>query len=36
MGGMVGNLTHAEMKQIAQYLASLPSELRTVQQSRFR
>jgi cytochrome c553 len=36
MGGMVGNLTRAEMKQIAQYIGSLPSELRTVQQSRFR
>ena len=28
--------TNAELKQIANYLASLPGELKTVPQSRFR
>ena len=28
--------THAELKQVASYLASLPSELKTVQANRFR
>ena len=36
MAGQVKQFSHAELKQIAGYLASLPSELRTVPQSRFR
>ena len=36
MMGMAGQLTHAQIKAIAQYLSSLPSELHTVPQSRFR
>ena len=36
MSGMAAGLTHAQLKELAQYIASLPSELRTVQQSRFR
>ncbi len=36
MAGQVKQFTHAELKTLAQYLASLPSELRTVPQSRFR
>ncbi|MDQ6684698.1 MAG: cytochrome c [Pseudomonadota bacterium] len=36
MMGMAAKLTHPEIKQIAAYIASLPSELKTVPQSRFR
>lgn len=36
MMGMAGQLTHAQLKELAQYLASLPSELHTVPQPRFR
>ena len=36
MMGQVPTLTHAQLKEIAQYLASLPSDLHTVPQSRFR
>ena len=36
MAGQVKQFSHAELKEIAGYLASLPSELRTVPQSRFR
>jgi cytochrome c553 len=36
MMGMVAQLTHAQLKELAQYLASLPSELHTVPQARFR
>jgi cytochrome c553 len=36
MGGMVTPFTHAELKQIANYLGSLDSELRVVPQSRFK
>lgn len=36
MAGQVKQFSHAELKQLSQYLASLPSELRTVPQSRFR
>nr|WP_297387163.1 c-type cytochrome [uncultured Roseateles sp.] len=36
MAGQVKQFTHAELKTLSQYLASLPSELRTVPQSRFR
>ena len=36
MMGMVRPFTHAEAKQLANYLASLPGELKTVPQSRFR
>ena len=36
MVGMTKPFTHAELKQVAGYLATLPTELKTVQQSRFR
>jgi len=36
MMGMARPFTHAEAKQLAAYIASLPSELKTVPQSRFR
>ncbi|HEX3140042.1 MAG TPA: c-type cytochrome, partial [Rhizobacter sp.] len=36
MGGMAQPFTHAELKLIAQYLSTLPSDLHTVPQSRFR
>ncbi|MBX3607899.1 MAG: cytochrome c4 [Piscinibacter sp.] len=36
MAGMAKPFSHAELKQIAGYLASLPSELKTVPESRFR
>ena len=36
MMGMARPFTHAELKVLSSYLASLPSELKTVQQSRFR
>jgi cytochrome c553 len=36
MAGMVKPFTHAELKAIAQYINSLPSELHTIPQSRFR
>jgi cytochrome c553 len=36
MGGMVKQFSNTELKQIAAYLGTLPSELRTVPQSRFR
>jgi cytochrome c553 len=36
MAGQVKQFTHAELKTLSQYLASLPSELRTVPQPRFR
>ena len=36
MMGMARPFTHPEIKAIAAYLGSLPSELRTVQQDRFR
>lgn len=36
MVAQVKQLSHAELKTLAQYLASLPSELHTVPQSRFR
>ena len=36
MGGMSGQYTHAELKEMAAYIASLPGELKTVPQSRFR
>ncbi len=36
MAGMARQYTHAELKAMANYLASLPGELRTVPQSRFR
>jgi cytochrome c553 len=36
MQGMVKPYTHAELKAIAKYLASLPTELHTEPQSRFR
>jgi cytochrome c553 len=36
MGGQVKQFSNAELKSIANYLASLPSELHTVPQSKFR
>lgn len=36
MGAVVMPFTHAELKEMATYLASLDSELKTVPQSRFR
>lgn len=36
MAGQVKQFSHAELKAIAGYLASLPGELRTVPQSKFR
>jgi cytochrome c553 len=36
MMGMARPYTHAELKVLTAYIASLPSELKTVQQSRFR
>ncbi len=36
MVGMAQPFTHAQLKLLAQYLSSLPSELHTVPQSRFR
>ena len=36
MMGMARPYTHAEAKQLAAYIASLPGELKTVQQSRWR
>ena len=36
MMGMSRPFTHAELKVLTAYIASLPSELKTVQQSRFR
>ena len=36
MAGMAKPFSHAELKQIAGYLASLPGELRTVPEPRFR
>ena len=36
MAGQVKQFSHAELKAIAQYMGSLPGELRTVPQSRFK
>ena len=36
MAGMAKPFSHAELKQLAAYLASLPSELKTVSEPRFR
>jgi hypothetical protein len=36
MLGMARPFTHPEIKAIAEYLGSLPGELKTVQQARFR
>jgi cytochrome c553 len=36
MMGMAGKLTHPEIKALASYLSSLPSELKTVEQGHFR
>jgi cytochrome c553 len=36
MGGMARQFTHAELKLLANYLSSLPGELQTVSQSRWR
>ncbi|MBT9492298.1 MAG: c-type cytochrome [Paucibacter sp.] len=36
MAGQVKQFSHAELKAMAKYLASLPGEMRTVPQSKFR
>lgn len=36
MGGMVTGLTHAQLKELAQYIGSLQGELQVVPQSRFK
>ena len=36
MGGMARQFTHAELKLLANYISSLPGELKTVSQSRWR
>ncbi len=36
MQGQVKQFSHAELKELAQYLGSLPGELKTVPQSKFR
>jgi cytochrome c553 len=36
MGGMARQFTHAELKELAVYLGSLPGELQIVEQSSFR
>jgi cytochrome c553 len=36
MAGMVQAFTHAELKSMADYIATLPTDLKTVPQSRFR
>jgi cytochrome c553 len=36
MGGMAVGLTHAQLKELSSYIASLPGELQTVPQSRMR
>jgi len=36
MGGMARQYTHAELKEMATYIGSLPGTLQTVPQSRFR
>ena len=36
MGGMARQFTHAEAKQMANYIASMPGDLKTVAQSRWR
>ena len=36
MGGMAAQFTHAQLKEMAQYIGSLPGELQVVPQSRFK
>ena len=36
MAGMAKPFSHAELKQLASYIATLPTDLRTVPESRFR
>ena len=36
MGGMAKQFTNAELKELANYISSLPGELQTVPESRFR
>ena len=36
MGGVAKQFSHAELKELAKYLASQPGELQVVPQSRFR
>ena len=36
MGGIAKQFTNAELKELANYIGSLPGELKTVPQSKFR
>jgi cytochrome c553 len=36
MGGMVKQFSNAELKEMAAYISTLPGELKTVPQKRFR
>jgi len=36
MGGMASGFTHPQLKELAQYIGSLPGELQVVPQSRFK
>jgi cytochrome c553 len=36
MGGMAANFTHEQLKELAQYIGSLPGELQVVPQDRFK
>jgi cytochrome c553 len=36
MGGVAKPFSNAEMKELANYIGSLPGELQTVQPNRFR
>jgi cytochrome c553 len=36
MAGIAGQFSNAELKELATYVASLPSDLKTVPQSKFR
>jgi len=36
MGGMAANFTHAQLKELAKYIGSLPGELQVVPQPRFK
>ena len=36
MGGIAKQFSNAELKELASYLSTLPGELKTVPQARFR
>ena len=36
MGGMTASFSHPELKLLAQYIGSLPGDLKSVPESRFR